>query len=97
MYWVWKNFRTDQNVGLCHYRRFFIHENGNVITEKEYDRLLETYDLITTKQVVLNNSYYDGYAVNHHIKDLVETGEVIREFYPEYHEEFERIVHANKT
>lgn len=97
MYWVWKNFRTEGNVGLCHYRRFLIHENGNVITEREYDKLLETYDLVTTKQVVLNNSYYDGYAVNHHIRDLIETGNVIREFYPEYHEEFERIVHGNKT
>lgn len=97
MYWVWKNFRTDGNVGLCHYRRFLIHENGNVITEKEYDDLLETYDLITTKQVVLNNSYYDGYAANHHIKDLIETGNVIREFYPQYHEAFERIVHGNRT
>lgn len=97
MYWVWKNFRTEGNVGLCHYRRFLIHENGNVITEKEYDELLETYDLVTTKQVVLNNSYYDGYAVNHHIKDLIETGNVIREFYPEYQEDFERIVHGNRT
>lgn len=97
MYWVWKNFRTEGNVGLCHYRRFLIHEDGNVITEKEYDELLETHDLITTKQVVLNNSYYDGYAVNHHIKDLIETGNVIREFYPEYHEEFEKIVHGNRT
>lgn len=97
MYWVWKNFRTEGNVGLCHYRRFLIHENGNVITEREYDGLLEEYDLITTKQVVLNNSYYDGYAVNHHIKDLIETGNVIREFYPEYHDDFERIVHGNKT
>lgn len=97
MYWVWKNFRTEGNVGLCHYRRFLIHEDGNVITEKEYDEFLETYDLITTKQVVLNNSYYDGYAVNHHIKDLIETGNVIREFYPEYYAEFERIVHGNRT
>lgn len=97
MYWVWKNFRTDGNVGLCHYRRFLIHEDGNVITEKEYDKWLETYDLITTKQVVLNNSYYDGYAVNHHIKDLIETGNVIREFYPQYHAQFEQIVHGNRT
>ncbi len=97
MYWVWKNFHTDGNVGLCHYRRFLIHENGNVITQEEYDRLLTKYDLITTKQVVLNHAYYDAYAVNHHIKDLIETGNVIREFYPEYHEDFERIVHNNRT
>lgn len=97
MYWVWKNFRTDGNVGLCHYRRFLIHEDGNVITEKEYDEWLGNYDLITTKQVVLNNSYYDGYAVNHHIKDLIETGNVIREFYPGYYACFEEIVHGNRT
>lgn len=97
MYWVWKNFRTDGNVGLCHYRRFLIHENGDVITQREYDQLLQNYDLVTTKQVVLNNSYYDGYAVSHHIKDLIETGNVIREFYPEYHAEFERIIHGNRT
>ncbi len=97
MYWVWKNFRTDGNVGLCHYRRFLIHEDGNVISQQEYDELLQTYDLVTTKQVQLNNSYYDGYAVNHHIKDLIETGYVIREFYPEYHEDFERIVHGDRT
>ena len=97
MYWVWKNFKTEGNVGLCHYRRFLIHEDGNVITGQEYDSLLEEYDLVTTKQVVLNNSYYDGYAVNHHIKDLIETGNVIREFYPEYHDDFERIVHGNRT
>nr|MBQ8253040.1 DUF4422 domain-containing protein [Lachnospiraceae bacterium] len=97
MYWVWKNFKTDGNVGLCHYRRFLIHENGKVITQEEYDTLLEEFDLVTTKQVVLNNSYYDGYAVNHHIKDLIETGHVIRELYPEYHADFERIVHGNRT
>ncbi len=97
MYWVWKNFKTDGNVGLCHYRRFLIHEDGNVITEKEYDTFLTDYDLITTKQVVLNNSYYDGYAVNHHIKDLIETGNVIKEMYPDYHADFERIVHGNRT
>lgn len=97
MYWLWKNFRMDGNIGLCHYRRFFIHENGNVITEQEYDRLLEKYDLVTTKQVVLNNSYYEGYAANHHIKDLDETGKVIQEFYPEYYETFARVVHGNRT
>ncbi len=97
MYWVWKNFRMEGNVGLCHYRRFLIHENGKVITEKEYDSILASYDLVTTRQVVLNNSYYDGYAANHHIRDLIETGNVIREYYPEYYEDFERIVHGNKT
>ncbi len=97
MYWVWKNFLTDGNVGLCHYRRFLIHEDGRVITEKEYDKLLCDYDLVTTKQVVLNNSYYDGYAANHHVKDLIETGNVIKEIYPEYAGDFERIVHGNRT
>lgn len=97
MYWVWKNFRTDGNVGMCHYRRFLIHEDDRVLTEKDYDLLLGTYDMVTTKQVVLNNSYYDGYAANHHIKDLDETEAVIAQYYPAYLDIFRKTVHGNRT
>ena len=68
-----------------------------ILTEKEYETLLQHYDIITTKVLRLNCAYYDGYAANHHIKDLIETGNVIREKYPDYYDVYERIVHSNKT
>ncbi len=44
--------------------------------------LLKDYDLITTKRVVLNNSYHYGFATNHNIHALDMTGEVIKRTLP---------------
>ena len=61
LYWIWKNVHTYKYVGTCHYRRYLLNEQEKIFTEAEYLELLKDYDLITTKRVVLNNSYhYDG-------------------------------------
>lgn len=97
IYWIWKNIRTKDYVGVCHYRRYLVDENDVILTERMYEDLLQEYDLVTTKVLRLNCAYYDGYAANHHIKDLIETGNVIQEKYPEYYDTYERIVHSNRT
>ena len=30
VYWVWKNVRTTDYVGICHYRRYFCTEEGRI-------------------------------------------------------------------
>lgn len=97
IYWIWKNYKSLEYVGVCHYRRYLINDLGNVFTEAEFKEILKSYDLVTTKKVKLECTYYDGYAQNHNIKDLIETGKVISEKYPEYHVEYERLVHSNET
>ena len=97
VYWIWKNFKTAGAVGVCHYRRYLVDDHDVILTEKEYETLLQHYDIITTKVLRLNCAYYDGYAANHHIKDLIETGNVIREKYPDYYDAYEQIVHSNQT
>lgn len=97
VYWVWKNIQTSGYVGICHYRRYLVDENDVVLTEKMYEELLQNYDVVTTKVLRLNSAYYDGYAANHHIKDLIETGRVIQEKYPDYYDTYEKIVHSNRT
>lgn len=97
VYWIWKNFTGIDYVGVCHYRRYLVNENDRAFTESEYMDILNEYDIITTKQLRLNCDYYDGYAANHHIKDLIATGEVIKEKYPEYYEVFDKTVHSNYT
>ena len=96
MYWIWKNV-TAEYVGMCHYRRYLIHEEGHIFKEQELELLLKEYDVITTKKLLLNFSYFDGYSKNHNVRDLVETGNVIKEDFPEYYECFEQIVHAKRT
>lgn len=96
-YWIWKNCHDIDYVGTCHYRRYLINEQEQIFTEKEYKELLKSYDLITTKRVQLNNSYYYGFSANHNIKALDMTGIVIKEKYPEYYDTFERLVHGTET
>lgn len=97
VYWVWKNVRTRDYVGICHYRRYFCTGEGRILNEKDYLSLLQEYDIITSKKLKLNFSYFDGYASDYNIFDLITTGEVIRQKYPEYYENFERLVHGNGT
>lgn len=97
VYWVWKNVRTTDYVGICHYRRYFCTEEGRIFNEKDYLSILRDYDIIVSKKLKLNFSYFDGYECNYNIFDLVTTGEVIREKYPEYYDNFERLVHENGT
>ncbi len=97
VYWVWKNVRTEDHVGICHYRRYFCTEEGRILNEKDYQAILQQYDIITSKRLKLNYSYFDGYASDYNIFDLVTTGEVIRQKYPAYYEAFERLVHGNGT
>lgn len=97
VYWVWKNIKTSEVVGICHYRRYFCTEEGRILTRKEYEGILADYDMITSKRLKLNYSYYDGYARDYNIHDLEATGEVIRQFYPAYYEVFRELVHDKGT
>lgn len=97
MYWIWKNYRGAEHIGICHYRRYLINENGALFTEEELDRLLTRCDLVTTRLLDLTCSYYHGFGENHHLKDLITTGEVIREKYPAYAPVFDTLVHDSHT
>ena len=111
MYWIWKNYDSyamqngrhalfncsEDYIGICHYRRYLINEQGTLFTEQELSELLKHYDMITTKLLTLPGSYYDGFSANHHIKDLLTTGKVIKEKYPDYYNTFEHLIHGPHT
>ncbi len=102
MYWVWKNYKGADNVGICHYRRFPVirdHPDGpeRLMTGSDCERILRDYDLITTEKLTLHSNYYEGFAVDHNLHDLQVTQEVIREKYPAYGAVFDRLVHDNKV
>lgn len=96
-YWLWKNCKDVDYIGTCHYRRYLINEQEKVLTKREYESLLKDYDLVTTKRVILNNSYHYGFSANHNIKALDTAGEVIRDLYPEYYDAYITLVHQNET
>lgn len=54
-YWAWKNMRDIDYIGLCHYRRYFKKE----IMNENIDALMDGYDIILCKRIVLNCSVID--------------------------------------
>ncbi len=97
VYWVWKNVHDADLVGVCHYRRFLLNEAELVFTKSEIEQLLTSYDILTSKSLELNFSYYYGFGHNHAMDDLDNTMEVIGELYPDFLPLFEKRVHENHT
>ncbi len=63
-----------------------------MFTEAQILSLLQQYDVITTKELQLNFSYYEGFASHHKILYLDETARVIQEIYPDYAADFQQLV-----
>ncbi|MCR5273308.1 MAG: DUF4422 domain-containing protein [Lachnospiraceae bacterium] len=97
MYWIWKNVKDKTVVGICHYRRYFINDKGFLLSENEIRDILSKKDIITSKMITLNNSYYYGFSVNHHAKDLDITRDVLSEKYPDYIPFFDELVNGPHT
>ena len=96
IYWMYRNDSDSGIIGTAHYRRYLLC-GEHIFTSCEAKTALRDHDLISTKQVLLPTSYYEAFGADHHQKDLDITGEVIREFYPEYAPVFEETVHGNRT
>lgn len=91
MYWLWKNYHDADIVGICHYRRYLLNEKGSVFTGPQLEALLKEYDMVTTKLLTLSCPYSEGFAANHHQKDLVAAGNVLKEKYPAFANTFDAL------
>lgn len=97
LYWASNNMKCDY-LGLVHYRRYFKGKNKsnnkfeNILNEKEITNLLEFTDIILPKK---RNYYietlYSHYEHTMYIEPLDITGNIIKEKYPTYYDEFEKL------
>lgn len=97
VYWMWKNCKDADYVGVCHYRRYLVNEKEKILSEAECMEIMKEYDVITSKKLKLNYTYAYGFQEGHDSKDLIETGKVIQEKYPEYYEYYDHIIHGYET
>jgi len=97
LYWAAYNETDADYIGLCHYRRFFLSDEGRLLSENEYKQMLEKADVILPKPIYHGNAYCEVYKEAHNIFDLNMTGEVIREKYPEMYPVFCEIISADKV
>lgn len=101
LYWAWKNLDIDY-IGLAHYRRYLtvakkIPKTENekfkvVLNEEQVNKLLEETDIILPKKRhYYIETIYSHYKHTMHIEPLDITGEIIKEKYPKYYAEFEKL------
>ncbi len=101
LYWVWKNLKNDY-IGLVHYRRHLTMSKKkykteeekfkNVLKGKEIDELLNTTDIILPKKrKYYIENLYDHYKHTMYIEPLDITRDIIKEKYPDYLDEFDKL------
>lgn len=97
-YWMWKNDVESNIKGLCHYRRFFLNEKGNVLDANDIENILNRFDIITSGRAVYDEgTIYENYGEKHYTKDLDITGDVIKEKYPDYYNSFMNVMNGKET
>ena len=97
VYWIWKNVKDRDIVGICHYRRYFQNAAGRLFSKEQICQILSRYDMMTTKKVILDHSYLEGFSGKHNRRDLLVTREVIAKLFPEYLDCFDTLVNQNTT
>lgn len=101
LYWAWKNLKASY-IGLVHYRRYFTLSKKHfwkedekfkrVFNREEMEKMLDETDIILPKKRhYYIESLYSHYVHTHDETPILITFDILRERYPEYVLEFERL------
>ncbi len=98
LYWLWKNTK-DSYIGISHYRRYFTHDINarNALSSSEVETLLQKYDIILPFHAKYNKTIEDDYCeISGKKEDLIKVGEIIKNKYPDYYDDYELYLRGNK-
>lgn len=96
VYWIWNNYQGNENIGICHYRRFFINDEGRMLSATDYAELLGKHDIITSTAIDEGIPYCEYFSNAHGEKNLAIEGEIIKNIYPEYYSYFQECMEDTK-
>lgn len=90
-----------ENIGLSHYRRFFVGGLPNLfkdgaISVKKLDHFLKHKDIILPYCIRLDYTVYEHFNKNHYIKDLELMKNITIQLYPDYKEALEKFFKMKK-
>ena len=92
LYWIWKNDKYHKYIGIVHYRRYFVSKRmgrlNDVLNYHDVETTLLKNDIILTKKHTQDGTIFYDYKRMHFAKDYLILGEVIKDIYPEYFDDF---------
>ena len=86
-YWIWKNVKDTEYVGVCHYRRFF----GVEITENNISEVMGNADVLLVEPSWYMDSVYSYFAKFMGAENMTILWMVMKKLYPEYTETLETV------
>lgn len=97
LYWMWKNDNYSDVMGLCHYRRYFLDGNGEMLGAELISNILSAYDVITSDCLVdKEETIRENYIDCHHEQDLILTEAAIEKLYPEYLADYDAVMEGHE-
>lgn len=106
LYWVWKNDYKSDYIGLCHYRRYFLDDNGEKLSGNTYKQFFRNCEAQRINAMIISPractpegvSVKDFYINSgHHLEDLDAARESIARLTPEYVETFDSVMSGRET
>lgn len=88
LYWMWKNAKDDEVLGLCHYRRYF---DSSV----DYAKLLEACDVILPEPIYFQVPLRVEYCCAHVCEDYQALREAVASVSPDYLQAFDEAMDDN--
>ena len=96
LYWIWKNETEADIIGICHYRRFFMNEDGSFMSAADYEAALADCDVMISDLVSSGGTNRENFGRAHNPRDMEAVGKAIKKLYPEDYEAFCRVMDDDK-
>lgn len=105
LYWMWKNDRDSDYLGLCHYRRYFAgkrfgNKKGRILSGEAIQKIFESNPnavIVPKKRNYLWDTLYSHYANTHDAAHLDIARQIVKERCPEYTAAFDRTMKRHKA
>ena len=95
-YWIWKNDRDSDIIGVCHYRRYFTDDEGMLLSAADYEAAISDGGVLLSQSIPCEETYRENFVRAHHERDAAALDYGIETVSPEYMAEYREVMNGHK-